>query len=59
MQYSITIKKNNLINALEHAIASLKRASSKAQNPAITQLLEQDITELKTALNSIQEIKQK
>lgn len=57
MAIRIEIEKTALMNALDLAIASAKRAKNTAKKPQFQILYEQDIIELQKAQGSITEIK--
>lgn len=56
MAYRVDLDKTTLKNALEDKIKSVKRASTGAK-PAFAELYEKEITELRRAIDTLQETK--
>lgn len=57
MATRVDIPKQIVKDALEAAIASLKRSAAKQHNPLITELLEKDIATLQIGVNTLQDVK--
>lgn len=57
MAVRIELHKNYVQQALEAAIASLKRSTTKQLNPAMKDLIDKDIAAISHALNTITEVK--
>lgn len=57
MAYRVDLDKGLLVQALELAYASQKRAMNTAKNPAFKPIIEKDLTAYHNALNTITETK--
>lgn len=57
MAYRVDLDKGLLVQALELAYASQKRALNTAKNPAFRPIIEKDLTAYHNAINTITETK--